>query len=203
MDLGLQWAGEEWVDKSAPAPSGELWKSPRLGVDILSLLSLCLGSALLLVRLCDSLSEETVDEDVDEEDWLLVPDDRELRLLLSLCALRSSLRFSRSSFLCLETSAAVDGICFSPAIGSWRFPSSRVSSFPSEVVGFLSGDWNTEGVEELGLSGTELVVLPSMTSSWEALALSHASAFEERAFLIGCGFLCWLAATAALPLPDP
>ena len=157
----------------------------------------------MLVRLCDSLSEETVDEDVDEEDWLLVPEDCELRLLFSLCALRNSLRFSRSSFLCLETSAAVDGICFSPAIGPWRFPSSRFSSFPSEVLSFLSGDWNNEDVEELGLSGTELVVLPSMTSSWEALALSKASALEERGFLMGCGFVGWLAATAALPLPDP
>ena len=95
------------------------------------------------------------------------------------------------------------GIGFSPTIDCLLLPSSRFSCLPSEVLNFFSGDWNTEDVEELDLSGTELVVLPSMTSSWEALELSNAAAFEERAFLMGCGFVAWLAATAALPLPDP
>ena len=95
------------------------------------------------------------------------------------------------------------GLCFSPTIDCLLSPSSRFSCLPSEVLNFFSGDWNTEDVEELDLSGTELVVLPSMTSSWEALALSHAAAFDDRGFLTGCGFEVWLAVTAALPLPDP
>ena len=184
IDRGLQWAGEELVLRGAPAPLGELWISPRPEVDTLSLCSPCLVSALSLVRLCDSLSEETVDEE-EEEDGLLVPDDCELLLLFSLCALRCSLRFSRSSFLCRVTSD--DELDFSPVVDCLRFPSSSLPSLPSEVLCFLSGDWNTEDVEELDLSGTELVALPSMTSSWEALALSKASALDERGFLTGCG----------------
>ena len=37
IDRGLQWAGEEWVLIGAPAPPGELWISPRLEVETLSL----------------------------------------------------------------------------------------------------------------------------------------------------------------------
>ena len=199
IDRGLQWAGEEWVLIGAPAPPGELWISPRLEVDTLSLCSPCLVSAFSLARLCDSLSEETVDDEEDVQDGLLVPDDCELLLLFSLCALRCSLRFSRSSFLCRATSD--DELDLSPAVGCLRFPSSPLPSLPSEVLCFLSGDWNTEGAEELGLSGTELVALPSMTSSWEALALSKASALDERAFLTGCGIGFWL--DGVRPLPDP
>ena len=184
IDRGLQWAGEELVLRGAPAPLGELWISPRLEVDTLSLYSPCLVSALSLVRLCDSLSEETVDEE-EEEDGLLDPDDCELLLLFSLCALRCSLRFSRSSFLCLV--ASEDELDFSPVVDCLRFPSSPLPSRPSEALCFLSGDWSTEVAEELDLSGTELVVLPSMTSSCEALALSQASALDERGFLTGCG----------------
>ena len=135
------------------------------------------------------------------QDGLLVPDDCDLLLLFSLCALRCSLRFSRSSFLCRATSA--DELGLSPAVDCLRLPSSPPPSLPSEVLCFLSGDWNTEVAEELDLSGTELVALPSMTSSWEALALRNAAALDDRGFLTGCGFEVWLAAIAALPLPDP
>ena len=186
IDRGLQWAGEECRGLGgAPAPPGELSISPRLEVDTLSLCSPCLVSVLSLARLCDSLSEETVDEEEEVLDGLLAPDDRELLLLFSLCALRCSLRFSRSSFLCRVTSD--DEVDFSPAVDALRVPSSPLPSLPSEDLCFLSGDWNIEVVEELGLSGTELAALPSMTSSWEALALSKASALDERGFLTGCG----------------
>jgi hypothetical protein len=96
------------------------------------------------------------------------------------------------------------GLSFSPSTDCLGVPSSGPSSLPSDVLSFLSGEWNTEDVVELGLSGTLSVALPSMTSSWEALALSNASALEESAFLIGCcGVWGWLGASAALPLPDP
>ena len=100
MELGLQWDGEKLAVVRAPAPIGELWKSPRLGVSTLSLCSPCLESALSFLLLRDSLSEETVDEDEDEVDeWLLAPDECELRLLAAF-DLRCSLRFLRSSSLC-------------------------------------------------------------------------------------------------------
>ena len=206
IDLGLPWAGEEWIGEGAvPAPIDELLRSPRREEEIRFLLfSPCLESALsLVVLLCASLSEETLEEDEDVDEGLLDPDDCELRLLAAF-AFRCSLRFSRSSFLCRVASDEMVGLSFSPSTDCLGVPSSGPSSLPSDVLSFLSGDWNTEDVVELGLSGTLSVALPSMTSSWEALALSNASALEESAFLIGCcGVWGWLGATAALPLPDP
>ena len=132
----------------APTPIGELWKSPRLGVSTRSLCSPCLESALSFVLLNDSLSEETVDEDEEDEvEWLLVPDDWELRLRAAF-AFRSSLRFLRSSALCLETSDVLE-VWLSPANACLTFPSLSWSScLPSEVLSFLSGDLSTVDAEE-------------------------------------------------------
>ena len=82
-----------------------------------------MGFALSLVLLRDSLSEETVEEDEDVDEGLLEPEDRELRLLAAF-ALRCSLRFSRSSFLCRETSDDMLGLSLSVAIGCLSVPSS-------------------------------------------------------------------------------
>ena len=96
IDRGLPPAGEKSAVVRAPAPNGELWKSPRLGVRTLFLCSPCLESALTFVLSRDSLSEGTLDEDEEDEDeWLLVPDEREFRLLRAF-VLRFSLRFLRS-----------------------------------------------------------------------------------------------------------
>ena len=195
-------AGEELPVAGAPTPMGELWKSPRRGVSTRSLCSPCLESAFF-VLLNDSLSEETVDEDEEDEvEWLLVPDDWELRLRAAF-AFRSSLRFLRSSALCFETSDVLE-VWVSPANDGLTFPwLSWSSCLPSEVLSFLSGDLSAVDAEGAVWSAFEEVVRPSMTSSCDSLALRKASALDERAFLTGCGACGWLAAADALPLPDP